>query len=191
MIRINLLPHREEKRKAKRQQFFALAGMVTILGALIVILGYTIINGYIGVQADKNAFLKKENQALDKQIAQIKTLKDQIQLLLSRKQVIEALQRDRAESVHLLNELAKQMPDGVYVRSFKQDGLVVHLSGFSQSNARVSTLMRNLDDSPWFEQPALIEIKAVTVNNLRANEFNLKVMQSKRKAESETPKARP
>ena len=175
MIRINLLPHREEKRKAKRQQFFALAGIVTILSGLIVGLGFTIISGYISAQADKNAFLKKENQALDKQIAQIKTLKSQIQLLLSRKQVIEALQRDRAESVHLLNELAKQMPDGVYVRSFKQDGLVVHLSGFSQSNARVSTLMRNLESSPIFESPSLIQTAAANVSGRRSQDFAMTV----------------
>lgn len=157
MIRINLLPHREEKRKARRQQFYALAGMVVVLGGLIVGLGYTIIEGYISSQDEKNEFLKKEIAVLDKQIAQIKTLQEQIRLLLSRKQVIENLQRDRAESVQLFNELAVQMPDGVYVRTFKQSGTNVAITGFAQSNARVSTLMRNLDSSPIFESPQLVQ----------------------------------
>lgn len=175
MIRINLLPHREEKRKARRQQFYGLAGMVAILGALIVGLGYSVIAGYIGAQEGKNEFLKQEIAGLDKQIAQIKTLKDQIRLLLSRKQVIESLQRDRAESVQLLNELAKQMPDGVYVKSFKQVGQVVNLGGFSQSNARVSTLMRNLESSPIFESPTLIQTAASNAGGRRSQEFALTV----------------
>lgn len=183
MIRINLLPHREEKRKARRQQFYLLAGMVAVLGALVVLLGYTAIAGYITAQADKNEFLKKEIAVLDKQIAQIKTLQDQIRLLLSRKQVIESLQRDRAESVHVLNELAKQMPDGVYLKSFKQDGQVVNLTGFSQSNARVSTLMRNLESSPIFESPMLIQTAAASVASRRAQDFAMTVRVTRAKPE--------
>ena len=95
MIRINLLPHREEARKAKRQQFYAMAGAAVAFAALVVILGYTIINGYISSQADANDFLKREIAALDKQIEQIKRLKEQTQALLARKQIIEDLQRDR------------------------------------------------------------------------------------------------
>lgn len=175
MIRINLLPHREEKRKARRQQFYALTGMILVLGAVIVMLGYTIINGYINAQNAKNEFLKKEIAVLDKQIAQIKTLQEQIRLLLSRKQVIENLQRDRAESVQLLNELARQTPDGVYVRTFKQSGQAVNLTGFAQSNARVSTLMRNLDSSPIFESPSLVQTAVAKVGGRAAQAFNLNV----------------
>lgn len=175
MIRINLLPHREEKRKARRIQFFALGGMVSVLAGLIVFLGFSIIGGYIGVQEQKNEFLKKEIATLDKQIAQIKGLQEQIRLLLSRKQVIESLQRDRAESVNMLNEMAKQMPEGVYLKTMKQTGNRVDLTGFAQSNARVSTLMRNLSGSPYFARPALVQTQAAAVAGRRLNDFNMNV----------------
>lgn len=175
MIRINLLPHREEKRKARRQQFYSLLGMVTVLGALIVFLVYTVISGYVSTQESKNEFLKQKIAVLDKEIEQIKRLKEQTQALLARKQVIESLQRDRAEAVRLLSELVKQMPEGVYIRSLRQDGVKISLGGYAQSNARVSTLMRNIEASPWLEKPRLIEIKAVQVDKRRLNEFNLEV----------------
>ncbi|MEI7428919.1 MAG: PilN domain-containing protein [Betaproteobacteria bacterium] len=173
MIRINLLPHREEKRRARRQQFYGLLGMISVLSALIVFLVYSVIAGYIAAQEAKNDFLKKEISVLDKQIDQIKRLKEQTQALLARKQIIEALQRDRAEAVRLLGELVKQMPEGVYVRSVKQEGVKISLSGYAQSNARVSALMRNIEASPWLEKPQLIEIKAVMVDKRRLNEFNM------------------
>ena len=176
MILINLLPHREEKRKAKRQQFYGLLGLVSVLAGLIVFLIYTIIGGYISAQDQKNDFLKKEIAVLDKQIDQIKRLKEQTQALLVRKQIIESLQRDRAEAVKLLSELVKQMPEGVYLRSVKQEGERVSLSGYAQSSARVSTLMRNIEASPWLEKPLLIEIKAVMLDKRRLNEFNLNAM---------------
>ena len=175
MIRINLLPHREEKRKARRQQFYALTGMVTVLAGLIVFLIYTVIAGYISNQEDQNAFLKKEIVELDKKIDEIKRLKEQTQALLARKQIIESLQRDRAEPVRLLSELVKQMPTGVYLRSIKQEGQKVSLTGYAQSNARVSTLMRNIEASPWLEKPQLIEIKAVIVDKRRLNDFNMNI----------------
>ena len=173
MIRINLLPHRAEKRRVRRQQFYVLLGMVSALAALLVFLGYTVISGYITAQEAKNDFLKREIVTLDKQIDQIKRLKEQTQALLARKQIIESLQRDRAEAVCLLSELAKQMPEGVYLRALKQDGVNILLNGYAQSNARVSTLMRNIEASPWLEKPQLIEIKAVTLDKRRLNEFSL------------------
>lgn len=173
MIRINLLPHREEKRKARRQQFFVLTGLVSVLAGLIVFLGYSIIGGYIAEQDGRNDFLKKEIAVLDKQIEEIKRLKEQTQSLLSRKQIIESLQGDRAEAVHLLNEMVKQVPEGVYLKSLKQDGRRILMAGYTQSNARVSTLMRNLEASPWIEKPQLIEIKAVTLDKRRVSEFSL------------------
>lgn len=175
MIRINLLPYREEARKARRQQFYSLSGMVTGLAALIVFFVYTVIAGYIGSQEENNAFLKKEIAALDKEIEQIKRLKEETQALLARKQVIESLQRDRGEIVHLLNELAREVPEGIYLKSLRQDGLKINLAGYAQSNARVSSLMRNLDASPWLEQPELIEVKAVVVDKRRLNEFTLNI----------------
>lgn len=173
MIRINLLPHREEAKKAKREQFFVLVGLVAILGALIVFAGYTLISTAIENQVGKNDFLKKEIAVLDKELDQIKRLKEQTQALLSRKQVIENLQRDRGETVYLLSELVKQVPEGIYLKSLKQDGLRVNITGYAQSNARVSALMRNLEASQWLESPQLIETKAGVLNGRRINEFGM------------------
>ena len=175
MIRINLLPHREEKRKARRQQFFVLAALVIAAGAALAFLVHGIISGYIGSQEEKNAFLKQEIAKLDKEIEEIKRLKEQTEALLSRKQVIESLQANRAEAVMLFNELARQVPEGIYLKSLKQTGQRVSLTRYAQSNARVSTLMRNLDASPLLERPELVEIQAATVNNRRLNQFNLNV----------------
>lgn len=173
MIRINLLPHREEKRRARRHQFYALVGLVTVLAGLIVVLVYSVIAGYIARQDAKNDFLKKEIAVLDKQIDQIKKLKEQSDALMERKRIIESLQRDRAEAVQLLSELAKQMPEGVFLRTLKQEGQRISLGGFAQSSARVSTLMRNIEASPWLEKPQLVEIKAVQVEKRRLNEFSM------------------
>ena len=171
MILINLLPHREVARKARRQQFYAMVGAAVVLGALVVSLVYAVIDARISNQVDANSFLKKEIAVLDKQIAEIKRLKEQTQALLARKQIIEDLQRDRGETVYLLSELVKQVPDGVYLKSLKQEGLKVNITGYAQSNARVSALMRNLEASPWLERPQLIEVKAVVLNGRRSNEF--------------------
>lgn len=188
MIRINLLPHREEKRKARREQFYALAGLMLVLGGVIWFLGFTVINGYISSQEGKNAFLKSEIAVLDKQIDEIKKLKEQTDALLARKQVIESLQANRAEIVYLFNELARQVPAGIYLRSVKQTGLKVTLAGYAQSSARVSTLMRNLDESPLLEKPQLIEIKSATVGRRRLNDFSLSVSITRQTADSTTKK---
>lgn len=173
MIRINLLPHREEAKKSRREQFYVLAGLVSTLGVLIVFAIYTLISTQISEQDASNDFLKSEIAVLDKQLDQIKRLKEQTQALLSRKQVIENLQRDRGETVYLLSELVKQVPEGVYLRSLKQDGLNVTVTGYAQSNARVSALMRNIEGSQWLENPQLIEVKAGLLNNRRINEFSM------------------
>jgi type IV pilus assembly protein PilN len=175
VIRINLLPWREEKRKARRQQFFALSGLIAVLAAAIWFLGYGVVNGYISAQDSKNGFLKNEIASLDKEINEIKLLKEQTDSLLSRKRIIESLQANRTETVHVFNTLARQVPDGVYLKSIKQAGNKISLSGYAQSNARVSTLMRNLESSAVLERPDLVEIKAATVGNRRLSEFNLNV----------------
>lgn len=173
MPRINLLPHREERRKRARQHFFILSGASAILGALIVVVIHGFYAARIDTQSNRNRFLKDEVVKLDKEIAEIKKLKDEIQALLARKQIIETLQTDRAQTVHLLDQLVQQMPEGVYLRSVSQKGLRVNLQGYSQSNARVSTLMRNIEVSPWLQDPVLIEVKAASVEKRRVSEFNL------------------
>jgi type IV pilus assembly protein PilN len=195
MIRINLLPWREVRRKARRQHLGILAGMVGVLGLLIVGAVHLTIAGYISEQNNRNEFLKKENARLDKEIEEIKKLKSEIAALLARKQVIERLQSDRAQAVYLLQELVLQVPDGVYLKQIKQTGLKVNLIGYAQSNARVSTLMRNFAASPYLENPDLVEIKAATVGSKRVSEFtmniNLKQLQAEDagKAGKAAPKA--
>jgi type IV pilus assembly protein PilN len=171
--RINLLPHREERRKAARQHFYVIGGGTALLGAVIVLAMHTFYAAKIEIQAERNRFLKSEIAKLDKEIAEINKLKGEIQALLARKQVIETLQADRAQTVHLLDELVRQMPEGVYLKSVRQQGLRVTVVGYAQSNARVSTLMRNIESSPWLASPGLVEVKAVSVASRRLSEFNL------------------
>jgi type IV pilus assembly protein PilN len=171
--RINLLPHREERRKASRKHFAIVAAMTAVLGGAIVLLVHGFYAAKVSEQVSRNDFLKKETEKLDKDIQEIQKLKDDIATLLSKKQVIETLQADRAQTVYLLDQLVRQLPDGVYLRSISQKGLRINLIGYAQSNARVSNLMRNIESSQWLEAPKLNEIKASVVNNKRVSEFNL------------------
>jgi len=198
VIRINLLPWREARRKAQRQHLGVLGAMVAVLALLIVGAVHLTIAGYIANQTDRNEYLKRENTRLDKEIEEIKKLKTEILALLERKKIIESLQANRAQAVYLLQELVQQVPDGVYLKAIKQTGLKVNLSGYSQSNARVSTLMRNFSGSPYLENPELVEIKAATLANKRVSEFNMNVSlkplvteQDASKAGKAAPKAQP
>lgn len=188
MIRINLLPWREARRKAHNLQFYILMGMVAGLAASIVLLVHGYYATRISTQTERNRFLKDENTKLDKEIEEIKKLKEEIQALLSRKQVIETLQADRAQTVYLLEQLVRQTPDGVYLKSIRQTSSKVNLTGYAQSNARVSTLMRNLEASPYLGNPDLVEIKAVNVNNKRLSEFNMNVSIRRLQTESDAAK---
>ncbi len=183
--RINLLPHREERRKLARQHFLVLAGSVAAIGLVVVGMMHVYYSNQIDTQVERNQFLKNELVKLDKDISEIKALRDQIQALLARKQVIETLQADRAQTVHLLDELVRQMPEGVYVRSVRQRGLRVNLVGYAQSNARVSALMRNIEASPWLAAPELIEVKAASVDRRRVSEFTMNF--SLKRAEAKAP----
>ena len=175
MIRINLLPWREARRKAHNLQFYILMAMVAGLAGSIVLLVHGYYATRISIQDERNRFLKNENVKLDKEIAEIKKLKEEIQSLLSRKRVIETLQADRAQTVYLLEQLVRQTPDGVYLSSVRQKGAKVNLTGYAQSNARVSTLMRNFEASDFLSNPVLVEIKAVNVNNRRLSQFVMNV----------------
>jgi len=183
MIRINLLPHRELARAARRRQFNVLLGIALAAGIVTVVLGHSVIAARQSAQEARNAFLEQEITKLDGQIGEIKKIREQTQALLERKQVVETLQSNRTEVVHLFDQMIRLLPDGLYLKSFKQAGNIVTISGYTQSSARVSTLMRNLDSSPWFESASLVEIKAATVNNLRANEFVLTVKQTPQQAD--------
>ena len=163
MIRINLLPHREERRKQRKNAFIAMMIGAAVIGGLIVLLVGIVIANKISSQNQRNEFIKAENRRLDVEIKEIATLKAEIESLKARQQAVEDLQGDRNQPVYLLDELVKQVPEGVYLRSFKQDGQRVVLNGYAQSNERVSELLRNLsNNSAWLQRPDLIEIKAAT-----------------------------
>jgi type IV pilus assembly protein PilN len=192
--RINLLPHRAERRKREKQHFFVVSGGTAIVGVMIVGLMHSYYAERISMQEGRNAFLKTEIAKLDKEIAEINKLRDEIQALLARKQVIETLQADRAQTVHLLDELVKQTPEGVFLKSVKQTGARVQLLGYAQSNARVSTLMRNIESSKWLGSPELIEVKAAPLDKRKVSEFTM-FLSLKREAPppdtAAAPKAKP
>ena len=173
--KINLLPHREERRKRARVHFGVMAGMTAALGLVIIGAVWLVYSQRISAQEDRNRFLKSEIAKLDKEIDEIREVKDKIAALLARKQVIETLQTDRVQTVYLLDELVRQMPEGVFLKSVKQRGSGVELVGYAQSNARVSTLMRNIESSPWLSNPGLVEIKATNLGKMRISEFNMKL----------------
>lgn len=164
MIRINLLPHREEKRKQKKAAFLALMVSCAILGAVVVLLVGAYNARRVAVQNERNLVITQANAALDKKIVEIATLKQEIEALKARQQAVEDLQGDRNQPVYLFDELVKQSPDGVYLKAFKQDGQRVSMSGYAQSQERVSEFLRNLaSHSQWLERPELIEVRAATL----------------------------
>jgi type IV pilus assembly protein PilN len=175
MNRINLLPHREMRRKQQQTQFFIMLGVVFVAGIAVWGIVHTYLDGQLTGQQARNSYLDSEIVKLDKEIAEINKLKEQTAALLKRKQVVETLQGNRAEVVHLLDQLIRQLPDGMYLKSIKQQGTKVSISGFTQSQARVSTLMRNLEGSQYLQNANLVEIKAATAGGARINEFTMNI----------------
>jgi type IV pilus assembly protein PilN len=178
MIRVNLLPHREEARKRRQQQFGVLAGISLVIAALVAGAVWLFLDQQVTQQQANVAYMKGEIAKLDKQIEEIRKIREETASLLAKKQVVEGLQSNRSEPVQLLDQLLRQLPEGVYLKAIKQVGPKVNVSGYAQSNARVSTLMRNLGASPYLENPELVEIKAVPSpdkSGNRVNEFNMNI----------------
>jgi type IV pilus assembly protein PilN len=178
MIRVNLLPHREEARKRRQQQFGVLAGISLVLGLLVAGAVWLFLDQQVTQQQANVAYMKGEIAKLDKQIEEIRKIREETASLLAKKQVVEGLQSNRSEPVQLLDQLLRQLPEGVYLKGIRQQGPKVNVTGYAQSNARVSTLMRNLGASPYLENPELIEIKAVAApdkSGNRVNEFNMNI----------------
>lgn len=193
MIRINLLPHREAKRKQKRAAFAALLALGGLLGAAMVLM----VGGYnasiIATQNQRNEVLKQANLELDKKISKIANLKAEIEALKARQQAVEDLQGDRNQPVYLLDELVRQTPEGVYLKSFKQDGQKVLLSGVAQSQERVAELLRNLSgNSSWLERPDLTEVRAAALAQSKTGrkvvEFTLNVLIKRAREKEEDAK---
>ena len=155
MARINLLPWREERRKARQTQFNILTGMVAAAGAFVVFLMYLWMTKAISDQNSRNAFLTQQIEFEDKQIEKIKGLQDTKQALLARMQIIQQLQQSRPIVVHLFDQLVKTLPPGVYLTSVSENGDQLTLEGTAESSARISTYLRNIDASPWMGDPNL------------------------------------
>ena len=176
--RINLLPHREARRELKKKIFWAMTALSAIVGVVMIGLGWTILQGYISNQQARNEFVQNENRKLDTQIKEIATLRQEIEGLRARQRAVEDLQADRNQPVYLLDEVVKQVPEGIYLKSIKQEDRRVNVSGWAASNERVSEFLRNLqNNSRVLEKPELIEIKVAgqgpTGINRRVFEFSL------------------
>lgn len=190
MIRINLLPHRQIKRAERQRQFNLLLVAAAVAAGAAVFMGQTFISSRISYQDERNARLEAANAKLDKEIAKIKDLKQQIQAVLERKQVVESLQTNRSQAVVVLDELSRQLPEGMYIKSIKQQGPLINIEGVADTNARVATLVRNLSSSEKLESPNLVEIKAITANGMKQNNFTMNVQLKVQKPEESESKSK-
>lgn len=179
MILINLLPHREERRKRRRVAFFVGLVVAALMSLLLVGAWYLVVQGMAATQQQRNQFLSTEITKLELQIKDIATLRAEIESLKARQKAVEDLQIDRNVPVHVLNELVKQTPEGVYFTSVKQEGQVLTVNGVAQTNERVSEFLRNTAyNSQWLVKPELVEIKALTAqaaNKEQARLFDFSV----------------
>jgi type IV pilus assembly protein PilN len=176
VILINLLPHREERRKRRKAAFFAGVGVAAVVGLAVAGIWYSIVQHLTSEQQARNTFLTTEIKRLEAQIKDIANLRAEIEALKARQKAVEDLQTDRNIPVYLLNELVKQTPEGVYLTSVRQNGQVVALTGIAQTNERVSELLRNtLYNSQWLEKPELVEIKATNAAQRRVFDFSMRV----------------
>ncbi len=175
MAKINLLPWREERRRLRQKDFYGMLGLAALAGVLVSFLIVSYYSGRISTQNSRNEFLRGEITKVDSQITEITELDKKKSRLLARKDVIEQLQANRSQMVHLFDSLVKTIPDGVTLSAIKQEGDILTLSGRAQSNARVSTYMRTLEGSGWMSKPDLNIIEAKEGNPGLPYEFNLKV----------------
>ncbi|BCM26072.1 PilN domain-containing protein [Methyloradius palustris] len=176
MVRINLLPHRQIKRAERQREFNLMLIGTLMVAAVIVFMGYSFIDAQVEAQQSRNKRLDEANAKLDKEIESIKQLKGQISAVLERKKVVEDLQTNRSQAVILLDEIARQLPEGLFLKSIRQQGSMIMLEGLADTNARVATLVRNLSQSQWLESPNLIEIKTVSLGSAKQNNFTLSVL---------------
>lgn len=181
MTRINLLPWRELLRKEREREFFTLIGGAAFIMVLVIVYVHFHMSGVIENQNQRNAYLDRQIKKVESQIKDIKQLETEKSQLLARMKVIEELQGQRPQMVHLFDELAKTVPDGVYLTSAKQTGTSVELQGVAQSNARVSAFMRNVDASQWLSDPKLNVIKALASKNKNVQKGSTFILNIKQK----------
>jgi len=175
MVRVNLLPHRAIRRAEQQKQFGIMALLVLALASILTFMVWSFIGAKKDTQEERNRRLDAAIVKLDKEIEDIKLLKGEIQSVLERKQIVENLQSNRSQAVIVLDELSRQLPDGIFIRSIKQQDASILIEGVADTNARVASLVRNLSLSTKMEAPKLIEIKANTIDNQKQNDFTLNV----------------
>jgi len=174
VILINLLPHREEKRVARKRAFFVALGIAAVVGAVVVGIWYSLLQQLTSAQQARNGFLKTEIAKLETQIKDIANLRNEIEALKARQRAVEDLQTNRNIPVYLLDELVKQTPEGIYLTAIRQNGGVVTVAGVAQTNERVSEFLRNTQyNSKWLERPELVEIKAVSMTTANKEQRRL------------------
>jgi len=174
VILINLLPHREEKRAARKRAFFVALGVAAAVGAVVVGIWYSLLQQMTSTQQARNNFLKGEIAKLETQIKDIANLRNEIEALKARQRAVEDLQTNRNIPVYLLDELVRQTPEGIYLTSIKQNGGIVTVAGIAQTNERVSEFLRNAQyNSKWLERPELVEIKAVNMTTTNREQRRL------------------
>ena len=191
MARINLLPWREEQRKQKQQEFGVTAVSSVVIAGLIVLLAHFHVNGLIDNQNQRNVYLEGEINILNKRIGRIRELEAMKDNLLARMNVIQELQGSRPESVHLMDELVRTLPDGVHLKKFQQKVKALTMTGIAESNARVSDYMREIDSSEWITAPRLDVIKTSEANRRRIANFTLRGNQKPRKPIDDIARATP
>jgi type IV pilus assembly protein PilN len=179
MIKINLLPHREEKRKELKNKFYTLMAFAALIAAVILILGGLYFSAQVSAQNERNAFITKENLELDERIKEVATLKQDIDALKARQEAVEDLQSDRNQPVFMMNELVKLSPEGLYLTLIKQDGQRISIKGYAQSHAVVGIFMNELNASQWMSKPEIIQNKATVLGKdrdaKRVIEFDMNV----------------
>ncbi|MDR2220911.1 MAG: PilN domain-containing protein [Methylobacillus sp.] len=176
-IRLNLLPYRRIRRAERQREFTMMLVGAAAAAAAVVFLGWQYMDSRISSQNERNTRLQTAITALDQQIAEIKDLKQKIAAVLERKRVVEDLQNGRGRAVSLLDELARQLPEGIYLKAIHQKGKVITLDGVADTDARVAALVRNINESNYLEAPDLMEIRAIVVGNLRRSAFTMSVRQ--------------
>lgn len=188
MMRINLLPYRQIRRAERQREFNMMVVATVIAAAAIVFLGHTIIGAKTNAQEERNQRLQTAITKLDKEIAEIRELKERISEMLEKKQVVEDLQSNRSQSVILLDEISRQLPQGTFLKSIKQKGNFVEIEGVADSNARIAALLRNLGESKLMHSPNIVQIQAVMIGNIKYNDFKMNVrLRAPKKPEPETP----
>ena len=177
-VRINLMPHREARRERQKKMFWFLTGLSAVAGGVLVFLVWSVLQGLIGGQQERNELVAAENRKLDAQIKEIANLRNEIDALRARQRAVEDLQADRNQPVYLLDELARQTPEGLYLRTIKQEGLKVNVTGFAASNERVSEYLRNLqNNSRFLDRPELIEIRVAGGNQAQQQSANRRLFE--------------